>query len=87
MPSTGGSRTRWIAKRGFSSWHSPLQSFAWCNNRSGEPWKRPESDGRKHLAADSNGHGVGLEDARHTGSSLALTTTLSATRPGWVQVA
>jgi len=25
----GGSRTRWIATRGFSSWHPPLQSFAW----------------------------------------------------------
>ena len=34
-PLPGGSRTRWIATRGFSSWHPPLQGLAWRNNRSG----------------------------------------------------
>ena len=33
-PLPGGSRTRWIATRGFSSWHPPLQGLAWRNNRS-----------------------------------------------------
>ncbi len=31
-PLPGGSRTRWIATRGFSSWHPPLQGLAWRNN-------------------------------------------------------
>ena len=30
----GRGRIRWIAKRGFSSWHPPLQSLAWRNKRS-----------------------------------------------------
>ena len=29
----GGSRTRWIATRGFSSWHPPLQGLPWRNKR------------------------------------------------------
>ena len=33
-PLPGGSRTRWIATRGFSSCHPPLQGFAWRNKRS-----------------------------------------------------
>ena len=33
-PLPGGGRTRWIATRGFSSCHPPLQSFAWRDNRS-----------------------------------------------------
>ena len=39
-PLPGGSRTRWIATRGFSSCHPPLQGFPWRNNPSGEPWNR-----------------------------------------------
>ena len=37
-PLPGGSRTRWIATRGFSSCHPPLQGFPWRNNRSARPW-------------------------------------------------
>ena len=37
-PLPGGSRTRWIATRGFSSWHPPLQGLAWRNKRSVRPW-------------------------------------------------
>ena len=33
-PLPGGSRTRWIATRGFNSWHPPLQGLAWRNKRS-----------------------------------------------------
>jgi hypothetical protein len=33
-PLPGGSRTRWIATRGFSSCHPPLQGLPWRNNRS-----------------------------------------------------
>ena len=33
-PLPGGSRTRWIATRGFSSWHPPLQGLPWRNKRS-----------------------------------------------------
>ena len=33
-PLPGGSRTRWIASRGFSSCHPPLQGFAWRKKRS-----------------------------------------------------
>ena len=33
-PLPGGGRTRWIATRGFSSWHPPLQGLAWRYNRS-----------------------------------------------------
>ena len=33
-PLPGGGRTRWIATRGFSSCHPPLQGFAWRDNRS-----------------------------------------------------
>ena len=33
-PLPGGSQTRWIATRGFSSCHPPLQGFPWRNNRS-----------------------------------------------------
>ena len=40
-PLPGGSRTRWIATRGFSSWHPPLQGLPWRNNRSVRPWHRP----------------------------------------------
>ena len=36
-PLPGGSRTRWIATRGFSSCHPPLQGFAWRNSRSAKP--------------------------------------------------
>ena len=36
-PLPGGSRTRWVATRGFRSWHPPLQGLAWRNNRSGGP--------------------------------------------------
>ena len=32
-PLPGGSRTRWIASRGFRSSHPPLQGFAWRNKR------------------------------------------------------
>ena len=39
-PLPGGSRTRWIATRGFSSCHPPLQGFPWRNNRSVSPWSR-----------------------------------------------
>ena len=39
-PLPGGSRTRWIATRGFSSCHPPLQGFPWRNNRSAKPWDR-----------------------------------------------
>ena len=28
-PLPGGCRTRWIATKGFSSWHPPFQDFAW----------------------------------------------------------
>ena len=45
-PLPGGSRTRWIATRGFSSWHPPLQSLAWRNNRSLRPWRDDLLDGR-----------------------------------------
>ena len=40
-PLPGGSRTRWIATRGFSSWHPPLQGLPWRNKHSGGPWNRP----------------------------------------------
>ena len=40
-PLPGGSRTRWIATRGFSSCHPPLQGFPWRNNRSSKPLSRP----------------------------------------------
>ena len=33
-PLPDGSRTRWVATRGFRSWHPPLQGFAWRNYRS-----------------------------------------------------
>ncbi len=33
-PLPGGSRTRWVATRGFRSWHPPLQGLAWRNKRS-----------------------------------------------------
>ncbi len=33
-PLPGGSRTRWVATRGFSSCHPPLQGLAWRNKRS-----------------------------------------------------
>ncbi len=33
-PLPGGSRTRWVATRGFRSWHPPLQGLAWRNIRS-----------------------------------------------------
>ena len=36
-----GSRTRWIATRGFRSCHPPLQGLPWRNNRSVSPWHRP----------------------------------------------
>ena len=36
-PLPGGSRTRWIATRGFSSWHPPLQGLPWRNKRSVGP--------------------------------------------------
>ena len=36
-PLPGGSRTRWIATRGFSSCHPPLQGLPWRNNRSVRP--------------------------------------------------
>ena len=39
-PLPGGSRTRWIATRGFSSCHPPLQGFAWRNKRSDKPLTR-----------------------------------------------
>ena len=39
-PLPGGSRTRWIATRGFSSCHPPLQGFPWRNKRSAKPWNR-----------------------------------------------
>ena len=44
-PLPGGSRTRWIATRGFSSCHPPLQGFPWRNNRSVKPWNRPAHAG------------------------------------------
>ena len=37
-PLPGGSRTRWIATRGFSSCHPPLQGFPWRNKRSVVAW-------------------------------------------------
>ena len=40
-PLPGGSRTRWIATRGFSSCHPPLQGFPWRNIRSAKLWNRP----------------------------------------------
>ena len=40
-PLPGGSRTRWIATRGFRSSHPPPQGFPWRNNRSAKPWNRP----------------------------------------------
>ena len=40
-PLPGGSRTRWIATRGFRSSHPPPQGFPWRNNRSGGPWSQP----------------------------------------------
>ena len=40
-PLPGGSRTRWIATRGFRSSHPPPQGFPWRNNRSVTPWSRP----------------------------------------------
>ena len=33
----GGSGSRWVATRGFSSCHPPLQGFAWRNIRSTKP--------------------------------------------------
>ena len=36
-PLPGGSRTRWIATRGFRSCHPPLQGLPWRNNRSAAP--------------------------------------------------
>ena len=39
-PLPGGSRTRWIATRGFSSCHPPLQGFAWRNKRSFRLWNQ-----------------------------------------------
>ena len=39
-PLPGGSRTRWIATRGFRSSHPPPQGFPWRNNRSVGPWSR-----------------------------------------------
>ena len=36
-PLPGGSRTRWIATRGFRSSHPPPQGFPWRNNRSAKP--------------------------------------------------
>ncbi len=32
-PLPDGSRTRWIASKGFSSWHPPFQDFPWRNRR------------------------------------------------------
>ena len=40
-PLPGGSRTRWIATRGFNSWHPPLQGLPWRNNGSVGPWNQP----------------------------------------------
>ena len=40
-PLPGGSRTRWIATRGFSSCHPPLQGLPWRDKRSVRPWHRP----------------------------------------------
>ena len=40
-PLPGGSRTRWIATRGFRSSHPPPQGFPWRNNRSVGPWNQP----------------------------------------------
>ena len=39
-PLPGGSRTHWIATRGFRSSHPPPQGFPWRNNRSTKPWNR-----------------------------------------------
>ena len=40
-PLPGGSRTHWIATRGFRSSHPPPQGFPWRNNRSAKPgWRR-----------------------------------------------
>ncbi len=36
-PLPDGSRTRWIASKGFSSWHPPLQGFTWRNRRRARP--------------------------------------------------
>ena len=36
-PLPGGSRTRWIATRGFRSSHPPPQGFPWRNKRSAKP--------------------------------------------------
>ena len=44
-PLPGGSRTRWIATRGFRSSHPPPQGFPWRNNRSAKPWDRPAPAG------------------------------------------
>ena len=43
-PLPGGSRTRWIATRGFSSCHPPLQGFPWRNNRTNKPSDDPHDD-------------------------------------------
>ena len=43
-PLPGGCRTRWIATKGFSSWHPPFQDFAWRNKRSGMPWSLGRSE-------------------------------------------
>ena len=41
-PLPGGSRTRWTATRGFSSWRPPPQGFPWRNLRSVGGWRCEE---------------------------------------------
>ena len=75
-PLPGGSRTRWIATRGFRSSHPPPQGFPWRNNRSGKPVLSHAT--RSSLAAE---HAVeyGLGDRRGRGS--VATTVLIPGRP------
>ena len=85
-PLPGGSRTRWIATRGFRSSHPPPQGFPWRNNRSAKPWDRPAHAGdhgmrprgfrpaRSFTAAfGPNWHGIAERLRAYAASALFLT--------------
>ena len=83
-PLPGGSRTHWIATRGFRSSHPPPQGFPWRNNRSDEPcWSGRSEEVNASKCAEIRCFGArNTQQAGHLHGS----TERIRNRAGWPRV-
>ena len=71
-PLPGGSRTRWIATRGFSSCHPPLQGLPWRNNHSVGPGDEVDERTASRLRRSSRTGKFRRPWRRHPGTTESL---------------